>query len=205
MARPSQDPQIRITEILDTAENLFTIKGYYGTTISDIAKDMGVTQGMFYYYFKSKEEILEALLNRHVSYCVTKIRAMACSNSLTPPEKMGLMFSIVLKDTYSNKDSFLTTVYDERNLHIKDKIARQSKLLLTPWGLKIIEEGNLTKAFSTPTPQTSLSYIFVIMDFLADTPHETNSTEIFNQRLRMAESLIEKALDATEGMIHISI
>ncbi|HAK72354.1 MAG TPA: TetR/AcrR family transcriptional regulator, partial [Sporomusaceae bacterium] len=64
MARTPQDPQIRITEILDTAEQLFSDKGYRGTTISDIAKTMGTAQGMLYYYFKSKEEILEALINR---------------------------------------------------------------------------------------------------------------------------------------------
>lgn len=205
MARPSQDPQIRITEILDTAENLFTIKGYYGTTISDIAKEMGVTQGMFYYYFKSKEEILEALLNRQVSYFVTEIKAMTSSNSLTPPEKIGLMLSIALKGIYSKKTSLLNTIYDERNLLIKDKIARQTKLLLTPLGLKIIEEGKLTKNFNTPTPQTSLNYILIIMDFLVETLYETVSNEILNQRLRMAEILIEKALDITKGTIRISI
>ncbi|MDF2571911.1 MAG: transcriptional regulator, TetR family, partial [Sporomusa sp.] len=79
MARPFQDPQIRITEILDTAEHLFTVKGYFGTTISNIAKEMGVTQGMFYYYFKSKEEILEALLNRQVTSNISEIKDMVSS------------------------------------------------------------------------------------------------------------------------------
>ena len=38
MARPPQDPQIRINEILDAAEALFYERGYQPTLISDIVK-----------------------------------------------------------------------------------------------------------------------------------------------------------------------
>ena len=87
MARTPQDPQIRITEILDAAEYLFSSKGYLGTTISDIAKKMGVAQGMLYYYFKSKEEILESLVIRQSSSFLAEIKKIAYSDSLIPPAK----------------------------------------------------------------------------------------------------------------------
>ena len=67
MARPAQDPQIRINEILDAAETLFYERGYQPTMISDIVRKIGVAQGTFYYYFTSKEEIVVALINRHLS------------------------------------------------------------------------------------------------------------------------------------------
>ena len=50
MARPQQDPQIRINEILDAAETLFYDHGYHQTMISDIVKKIGAAQGTFYYY-----------------------------------------------------------------------------------------------------------------------------------------------------------
>ena len=46
MARPMQDPNIRIDEILDAAEPLFFTKGYKKTTITDITSKMGVAKGM---------------------------------------------------------------------------------------------------------------------------------------------------------------
>ena len=58
MARIAQDPEVRRREILDAAEKLFEQKGFQRTTISDIAQAMNVAQGMLYYYFKSKEELL---------------------------------------------------------------------------------------------------------------------------------------------------
>lgn len=204
MARTPQNPQIRITEILDTAEHLFTIKGYHGTTISDIAKEMGVTQGMFYYYFKSKEEILEALLNRHVSSLILEIKDMTRS-SITPSEKLGLMISIIIHGVDCKGAVLLNTIYDEQNLHIKDRISRHLKLSLTPWGLIILEEGIRKQDFNVSHPQTSLNFILIVLDFLIDALNEKLPAELLSLRLRIAEGVIEKALSAQEGTIHFSL
>jgi len=81
MSRTPQDPSVRMNEILDVADYLFFTKGYDATTINDIAKKMGVAQGMLYYYFKSKEEILEKLLDRHADSLMTEIKNIIDLNS----------------------------------------------------------------------------------------------------------------------------
>lgn len=203
MARPPQDPQIRITEILDTAEYLFTVKGYFGTTVSDIAKEMGVTQGMFYYYFKSKEEILEALLNRQVACFLSEIADMTRSGA-APAEKLGFMISIVIKNVRAHGEELLNTLYHEENVHIKNKLIHSVKIMLTPLGLNIIEEGRNRQDFTVPHPQTALSFILLVMDFLINSFYEKLPEELLVLRLRMAESLIEKTVGLQEGNIHIS-
>ena len=51
-------------QILDTTLQLFAERGYHKTKISDIVKAVGVAQGTFYWYFKSKETIaLEVIKN----------------------------------------------------------------------------------------------------------------------------------------------
>lgn len=50
--------------LLDAAERLFARDGYHGTAVSRIVAEAGLTQAAFYLYFKSKEEILESLLQR---------------------------------------------------------------------------------------------------------------------------------------------
>lgn len=202
MARPAQDPQIRIKEILDTAEHLFTVKGYWGTTVSDIAKKMGVTQGMFYYYFKSKEEILEALLNRQVTSFLSEVKVMASSNA-PPAEKLGFMISTVIKNVQAHGEVLLNTVYHEQNLHIKNKLVHGVKLLLTPLGLTIIEEGRVCNGFNVPDPQTALSFILLIMDFLIDALYEKLPAELLSLRLQMAEALVAKAVGVREGTVRI--
>lgn len=50
-------------KILDASLELFGTKGYKSTTISDIVKKAGISKGLIYHYFDSKQDILEQLLN----------------------------------------------------------------------------------------------------------------------------------------------
>jgi len=50
--------------ILDASLELFANKGYHTTSISKIATSAGISKGLIYNYFKSKEEILSELINR---------------------------------------------------------------------------------------------------------------------------------------------
>jgi AcrR family transcriptional regulator len=47
--------------ILDVALDLFTEKGFDGTSLREIAERLGVTKAALYYHFASKDEILLAL------------------------------------------------------------------------------------------------------------------------------------------------
>lgn len=202
MARPPQDPQIRINEILDTAKYLFSSKGYFGTTVSDIAKKMGVTQGMFYYYFKSKEEILEELLKRQTAILVSEVREMTYSSFL-PSEKLGLLTGIIIKSIRAQGMELLDTVYHEKNLHIKNKLIQEVTGLLTPWGLKILEEGQRCGEFKVEHPPTSWSFILLVNEFLIDALYEKIADDLLELRVRLAESLIERVVGLPAGKIHI--
>ncbi len=60
-----QTEQIRAesrVKILSTARRLFSVKGYDGCNVSDIAREAGMSQGNIYWYFPSKKEIYMAVL-----------------------------------------------------------------------------------------------------------------------------------------------
>lgn len=203
MARTPQDPQIRMMEILDTAEQLFSDKGYRGTTISDIAKTMGAAQGMLYYYFKSKEDILEALINRQSITILSEAQHIACSEAITPPRKIELVVHTLLQGVQYKGGMFLDLLHEEQQLHIKYRISRHCNLSLTPWLLSIIDEGIEKGYFHVPHPQTTLDYILLMLDFLIVSLPEKLPAERLAQRLQMAETLIEKMLGMQNGAIHI--
>lgn len=64
MVRISKQPDERRAELLETAEKLFSERGFAYVKISDIVSAMGVAQGTFYYYYQSKDEIMVALLEQ---------------------------------------------------------------------------------------------------------------------------------------------
>src|SRR5713226_6921305 len=59
---PRVVPEYRLEardRIITTAVRVFSKKGYHQATMEDIAKEMGVSKGALYLYFKSKEELFE--------------------------------------------------------------------------------------------------------------------------------------------------
>lgn len=52
-------------KLIDAALRVFSRKGFSGSTTKDIAKEAGVTDGLIYHYFRSKEDLLWAVLDRY--------------------------------------------------------------------------------------------------------------------------------------------
>ena len=63
-----KNPDERKEEILDAAVHVFAKKGYEKTSITDIAREIGISQGLCYRYYVSKEEIYDAALDKYASY-----------------------------------------------------------------------------------------------------------------------------------------
>ncbi|MCR5105828.1 MAG: TetR/AcrR family transcriptional regulator [Eubacterium sp.] len=60
-------------KLLQTALELYTVKGYHSTTVDEIAKNAGLSTGIAYRYFKNKKDLLLA----SISYGFTKIKELA--------------------------------------------------------------------------------------------------------------------------------
>ncbi|VAW91081.1 Transcriptional regulator, AcrR family [hydrothermal vent metagenome] len=54
-------------QIISIADNLFYEKGFEHTSFTDIADAAGIARGNFYYYFKTKDDILSAVLDKRRS------------------------------------------------------------------------------------------------------------------------------------------
>ena len=64
----SETEQTTLNAILSTAETEFWEKGFLSASLRNIVKTAGVTTGAFYGYFKSKEELFEALVGEQYEY-----------------------------------------------------------------------------------------------------------------------------------------
>lgn len=60
--RISKDPAERRKEIIHQARLLFFEQGVENTSIAQIAKSIGVAKGLVYYYFRTKEEVIDSVV-----------------------------------------------------------------------------------------------------------------------------------------------
>lgn len=69
--------------IVDAADHLFYSRGYNQTSFSDISDETGIPRGNFYYYFKTKEDILAAVVDARLSEF--KVMLKNCEEISTDP------------------------------------------------------------------------------------------------------------------------
>ena len=73
MMRISKSPQERKQEIIEAALELFMSQGYEKTSIAMIVERVGVAQGLFYYYFKSKEDVFQEAMQFYTDRLATEV------------------------------------------------------------------------------------------------------------------------------------
>ncbi|MBR2067500.1 MAG: TetR/AcrR family transcriptional regulator [Solobacterium sp.] len=60
-----KDNSERKNEFIETAEKLFMENGIVDTTVNSIVKELDVAKGLFYYYFDSKDDVIEAISKKY--------------------------------------------------------------------------------------------------------------------------------------------
>ena len=74
--------------LLDAAERLFARHGFDATSVDDVAEAAGFSKGALYYNFESKDELLEALVERNIADLVTSLES-ALEGAHTIEEKLA--------------------------------------------------------------------------------------------------------------------
>lgn len=96
-SRKEREEAFRRELVLDVAEGLFAARGFSGTTVSDIAVKSELAKGSLYHLFKSKEEIIEAIIWRKVKGVFESIRNIAGE----PGSPLGKLMRI-MHDKFEN-------------------------------------------------------------------------------------------------------
>lgn len=92
-------------QILQAAKRLFAVYGLAKVTMDDVAKAIGKGRSSLYYYYKSKDEIVEAAINMEVKDIRTAMEK-AVSEAITTEEKINAFFSTKLKAVRERRSFF---------------------------------------------------------------------------------------------------
>ena len=88
--RMVKDAKERRNEILDVAERLFGTKGFDHTSTNDILNEVGIARGTLYYHFKSKEDILNAMIDRITDRLISKAKSIVLQKEVPVLQRLTL-------------------------------------------------------------------------------------------------------------------
>jgi AcrR family transcriptional regulator len=198
--RITKEPEERKAEMIEVAERLFLEKGYDQTAISDIVRAVNVAQGTFYYHFKSKEDILGAILAKSLGTVGQIFSETIDRTDLTPSEKLAEVIGAVF-DTVTEKQELIESLHRPGNAMIHDTMKRMTIEGTVPLMTRLIDEGKGSGDFDVAHPReagelllAAVAYSFDHPTLLADPGH----------RARMRAAL-EQALPRILGMKGVTI
>jgi AcrR family transcriptional regulator len=82
-------------EIVEAADGLFYRQGFDHTSFADIAEVVRISRGNFYYHFKTKDEILDAVIARRLAQTEAMLARWEAEGE-TPQERIGSFICILL-------------------------------------------------------------------------------------------------------------
>lgn len=184
----------RRNEILDVAERLFCANGYDNTSTNDILAEIGIARGTLYYHFKSKEDILDAMIDRILDEIIRKARDIALNESMPVLERLTRTVLAANVDTKTG-DMILEQVHKPQNALMHAKM--QEKLLsrLIPLFVKIIEDGISQKLMQTDYPEDTIHMLLLYSNSVFDDSIQYSEEE----KKRMVLAFISN----TEVLLHM--
>jgi len=199
--RITKNPEERRKELIDIAEKLFIKKGYEKTAVSDVVKKAKVAQGTFYYYFKTKEEVLDAIIDRYIDIIVEGYEKIANEKGPNTLEKLVNIFLF----SYSfrkNRTSLLQYLHEDKNAHLHLKFERKIPVRTVEPLSKIISQGVKEKYFNTIYPKEAAKAFIGVSAMVMQGIYNIKTGSLEYKRMLLATfDFLERIFGAKPGLI----
>ncbi|MGN4738755.1 TetR/AcrR family transcriptional regulator [Bacillus cereus group sp. MYBK227-1] len=171
MKRISKEPDVRRQELMDIGFELYMKNGMKGFGIKDVVNHAGVATGLFYYYFKSKENFVDEFLNDCIVKNMELIEEILVSNERSVMQKMkdslDIFWTFIEKlAPYKNVSSFQT----EQHFQLEQKLFARMQPLIR----QVIEEGVKTGIFYTDNSLLASGFILYGLSSIAHSEVKLN-------------------------------
>lgn len=189
--------------ILDALQQLLEEKTIQHISVSEIAQAAGIGKGSIYYYFPSKEAILNALIERSYEKPLQTAKKLAEQTEIPPFTRMAMLFQTCRLASASFLDQSRSSGYTnlQEQAFLVQKYSRHLITELKPALTSIIEQGIERGDIHFNYPEALAEIVLIVLvvklsnAFLPADPIETEKT------LRGLISLLEKGTGVPAGSL----
>ena len=135
-----KEAEERKEEILDVAEKLFAAKGFDQTSTNDILEGVGIARGTLYYHFRSKEEILDAVIGRLTNRLVAEAALIIRNHELPFLERLTKAVMSLNVESQLGLE-VMEQVHRPQNALMHQKMQKMLLSGIDPLLTELVEEG----------------------------------------------------------------
>lgn len=188
--------QLKYDKILDALQKLLETKELSNISVSEIAQTAEIGKGSIYYYFSSKDAILEALVERNYEAPITTARHLAEQREISPFTRMALIFQACPK--------FLCGFFKDTAINYKwlrperaflhQKYMNHLIVSLKPVLASIIEQGIAQDLIRCADPVSLAEIVLIVLTVKMDNTLIPSTADEIEQTISALVSLLEKEL-----------
>ncbi|KKO50732.1 TetR/AcrR family transcriptional regulator [Paenibacillus sp. DMB20] len=190
----------RRNEILDAADELFGQKGFDGTSTNDILEKVGIARGTLYHHFKSKEDIMDALIDRYNVRLLDGAREIAADKSIPVVERI-IRVVMALNLSGGSSKEIMEHIHKPQNALMHQKIQKVIINGVPPILTEIIREGIEQGLFSTPFPYECMEMVVIYANTVFDDDMVPMTNEERVSRMLAFVCNVERLLGAESGSL----
>ncbi|MGN1420420.1 MAG: TetR/AcrR family transcriptional regulator [Eubacterium sp.] len=194
----------KYNKILDALQGLLESKEICSISVSEIAQKAGIGKGSVYYYFSSKEDILEALVERNYKKPIETAKNLTKQTDVSPFTRMAMIFQACRNSSsaFSAKNSLpsLSNTNEQALLHQKyiSHLVSELKPELT----KIIEQGIETGDIHFEYPSALAEIVLIILSVKLDNTIVPSTSQEIEETILGLIALLEKGTDNPKGSLN---
>ena len=200
-----KEAEVRKEEILDAAEKLFAAKGFDNTSTGDILDAVGIARGTLYYHFKSKEDILDSVIERITDRLVRDAGDIVRQKELPVLERLTkAILSLNVESKIGHE--IMEQVHRPQNALMHQKMQTALLTGINPILTELIEEGNQQGIFHTQYPEATVEMIILYANVAFDDLSLAGLTHEQKQR-KIAGFIynVERLMGMAEGSLQETI
>lgn len=197
-----KEGEVRKREILVAARELFVRKGYEQTSVNDILRVVDIAKGTFYYYFTSKEEVLEAIILDIVEEGARKAEQILKDKSI--PLINRIMMAIMAQaPEFEGAEEIREEMHKVENAKLEQLYTKAMLKRMTPVLQEPFSEGVESGIFRMEYPTECIESILLLGHMMFDCDVFEWDTDEYPKKVQAFLSNTEKMLGVKEGELNV--
>jgi len=193
MKRITKGPEERRRELIDTAERLFMEKGYEHTAISDIVKELNIARGTVYYYFRSKEEILQAVVGKSITVLEQNVIQIIQDDGIDEATRLNAAINGIL-EFVSQRSDFIDFLHQDINAVMHAKLEKATVERIVPILSELVAKGNSRGRFNIENPTETVEFLSTALVYIFHQPDINTDQQRREKLCRSLETILNKVL-----------
>lgn len=195
---------IKYDKILDSLQELLETKDIEAISVSEIAKTAGIGKGSIYYYFPSKDAILEALIKRNYEKPIETAKNLAGQTNISPFMRMAMIFQACRNSSleFRSHKSVSAPPDAQENSLLHQKYLNHLVTELKPALTVIIKQGIENGDIHFDHPAALAEIVLIVLAVKLDNTLIPSTPEEIQETILGLISLLEKGTENPAGSLN---